>query len=129
MKTKKITKKEQEKLEVKNKLSDLLSQAIDSFHVARPDRIGYPMPIYCKLNHVSKSGMSRSISLHVVIEGELNKIDYFVSQLIDYKIDQKNGGIKISGCGMDMGFALVDQLMYSMGLGNDWQKHYRAEWL
>lgn len=125
-----MKKTELELIENKNRLSDLLSQAVESFKIARPDRIGYAMPVYAKLNHVSASGMSRSISLKINIEGELNDITFFAARVLGDKIDAKNGGIKITGCGMDMGFALYDNLMHVMGLNcSEWQKHYRLEWI
>ena len=62
------------------------------------------------LRHTSRSGMSRSISL---LKGDQD-ISYFAALAMGDKIDQKNGGIKIGGCGMDMGFALVYNLSYAL---------------
>jgi hypothetical protein len=62
------------------------------------------------LRHVSRSGMSRSISL---FHGDQD-ITYFCALAMGDKIDQKNGGIKASGCGMDMGFSLVYNLGYCL---------------
>jgi hypothetical protein len=58
------------------------------------------------LRHVSRSGMSRSIS--PVFNGE--EISYLVGPALGMKYDQKNSGLKISGCGMDMGFSIVYDL-------------------
>ena len=66
--------------------------------------------INCILRHVSRSGMSRSISL---LRGDQD-ITYYAGLVTGNRIDQKNGGIKISGCGMDMGFALVYNLSYCL---------------
>jgi hypothetical protein len=64
--------------------------------------------VYTILNHCSASGMSRSISLAIGGEkGEITKLDYWVAQVRGEHIDQKHGGLKVSGCGMDMGFHLV----------------------
>lgn len=63
------------------------------------------------LRHCSRSGMSRSISV-VSPDGEC--LDFFVSKLLGDKIDQKNGGIKVGGCGMDMGFNLIYRLSYAL---------------
>lgn len=68
--------------------------------------------VYTILRHVSKSGMSRSISI-VCVDRETNEIislDYFAHIVLDRKIDRNNGGLKIQGAGMDMGFALVYDL-------------------
>jgi hypothetical protein len=64
------------------------------------------------LRHVSKSGMSRSISLFVADKNEMVDITYHAVHLMGDKIDYAHGGIKIGGCGMDMGF----QLVYSLGM-------------
>lgn len=66
--------------------------------------------INCILRHVSRSGMSRSISL---LKGDAD-ITYFAALAMGDKIDQKHGGIKIGGCGMDMGFALVYNLSWTL---------------
>lgn len=67
--------------------------------------------VYCILNHVSSSGMSRSISLAIGgAKGEIRKLDYLVARANGEHIDDKHGGLKVSGCGMDMGFHLVYNL-------------------
>ena len=65
--------------------------------------------VYCKLDHVSKSGMMREISLYIVYKRELVCINWRASQIIGWN-QGKHGGIKVSGCGMDMGFHLVRTL-------------------
>lgn len=79
--------------------------------------------VYTILQHVSKSGMSRSITSVIPVKddatGELRiqQIDYLVKKVLDLPFDNRNGGLKISGCGMDMGYAIVHQLgcvMYPM---------------
>lgn len=66
--------------------------------------------VYTILNHVSSSGMSRSISVAIVHKGELVKLDSWIAQAKGEHIDQKHGGLKVSGCGMDLGFHLVYEL-------------------
>lgn len=62
------------------------------------------------MRHVARSGMQRSISLTIPLDGEVFALDYYAARAMDDNIDRKNGGIKIGGCGMDMGFALVYNL-------------------
>lgn len=62
--------------------------------------------IYTTVKHVSSSGMSRNIAVYTVQEGKIKDISYFVSNLIGWS-RAKDGSIKVSGCGMDMGFHLV----------------------
>lgn len=66
------------------------------------------------VTHVARSGMSRSIKCYTVHKGELRDITYAVSRVVDHPIDQNHGGIKVGGCGMDMGFALVYGLSRSL---------------
>ncbi len=76
--------------------------------------------VYTQVTHVSSSGMSRSIRLFVLStrsNGNGRKripcivdITRRAAVALDYKIDEKNGGLKMGGCGMDMGFAAVYNL-------------------
>jgi hypothetical protein len=70
--------------------------------------------IHTIVTHVARSGMQRSIKLFrtYVEDGkaEIHEISYLAARAMNDKIDQKNGGIKIGGCGMDMGFHLVYNL-------------------
>lgn len=58
------------------------------------------------LRHRSRSGMSRSIS--PVVNGE--DVSYLVAPACGLSFDRKHGGVRMGGCGMDMGFALVYDL-------------------
>lgn len=86
---------EREKMEAKERLLEILKPG---------------MQIYTVLTHVSTSGMSRSIQLKIVQDGDICDITYYAARAMGDKIDAKHGGIKIGGCGMDMGFALVYDL-------------------
>ena len=74
--------------------------------------------VSCVLRHVSKSGMSRDISL--LIAGNWSKSDKKHPEVINIshmaavamgRRHNDDGAITIGGCGMDMGFELV----YSLG--------------
>lgn len=63
------------------------------------------------VRHVSKSGMSRNISLKYVKNGELMDITYNAAMVLDWPlVEGFNRAIKVGGCGMDMGFHLVYSL-------------------
>lgn len=62
------------------------------------------------LHHVTKSGMSRSIGVLAVANGEVIDVTYLVARVTGDKVDPRYGGIKMGGCGMDMGYALVYNL-------------------
>lgn len=100
-KVKKITKKqlhEQEIEEVKTRLRAMINPG-DT--------------IYTSLKHVSRSGMYRVIRLYVMVDNHPQNIDWLASQLLE-GYDDRHEGCKASGCGMDMGFALVYHLSYSL---------------
>ena len=65
--------------------------------------------VYTVLRHVSRSGMSRSIS---VLDHDNHDVSFWVSRALGWPVDQKNYGVKVSGCGMDMGFHLVYSLSH-----------------
>lgn len=69
--------------------------------------------IYCILRHVSRSGMFRVISLHVMTEDGIRDISYPASALLE-GYSEKHSGCKASGCGMDMGLHLVMNLSYAL---------------
>jgi len=68
------------------------------------------LTIYTKVEHVSRSGMLRYISMQIVENGEIFTIRSLPNfEKAGYKFNMDNGhdGWKMGGCGMDMGFALV----------------------
>ena len=66
--------------------------------------------VYTVLRHVSRSGLQRSIQLKVVEDGDIVDISRPTAVVLDASLDAKRGGIKVSGCGMDIGYALVHAL-------------------
>ena len=69
--------------------------------------------VYTSLNHVSRSGMQRAISVYIIRNNNISDISYDVAEIIGDTMHKK-GGIKINGCGMDMGFSIVYQLSYKL---------------
>lgn len=92
---------------------------IESIEVLKTFNIVDGSRIYVKTETVAKSGMSRTVSVYVPVmdKGELfiKNISYFVAPITEQKLD-KNGNIKLSGCGMDMHYWLVSKLAREMGL-------------
>lgn len=66
--------------------------------------------VYTNLVSVSRSGMSRKISIHIVKDGQIRNITYNVGKAIDYALDRERFALKVGGCGMDMGFSVVYSL-------------------
>lgn len=82
--------------------------------------------IYTIIRSVSASGMSRQISLKVVKEGRLYDISFSVAKVLDYPLVQKaHNAVRVSGCGMDMGFHIVSSLSRVL-YGDDYK--IRQEW-
>lgn len=70
--------------------------------------------VFTILRHVSRSGMQREISCLVVDrDGNLRDITFWASRAIGWNIGT-HGGVKVGGCGMDMGFHLVSTLAYAV---------------
>ena len=65
--------------------------------------------VHTILRHVSRSGMMREIS---VIGPNNEDITWHVMHVGGYRRSDKTGGLRVSGCGMDMGFHVV----YNLGL-------------
>lgn len=73
--------------------------------------------IWTELKHVSRSGMTRYITVRLLkphtYTGECYPYDwtYVASVALGWSFNDKHRAIKVGGCGMDMGFHLV----YSLG--------------
>ena len=124
-----VTKKQQrenDKMEARERLKDLLKD----IKTRKVYRNGIPCEIpvlYTIIRHVARSGMSRSIDVIAIFEdGEHLNLSYWITNAMDLKIDQKNGGIIMTGSGMDMGFALVYNLAHAL-YGNGYA--IQQEWL
>ena len=66
--------------------------------------------VYTKIMHVSKSGMTRDIQIRKIADDYPYNWTHLAAIALDNRI--KNGGIRVGGCGMDMGFHIVYTLGY-----------------
>lgn len=64
--------------------------------------------VYCVLRSVSRSGMSRVIDFYTIKDNEPRYITHLAAMACDYRLAMN--GMKVSGCGMDMGFSVVYNL-------------------
>jgi len=80
--------------------------------------------IYTIIRHVSPSGMTREISLRMIDAGRIISLDWLVAQATGKKVGKHNG-LVVKGCGMDMGFHLVDQINHLFSPS----KKFRQEWV
>lgn len=82
------------------------------------------LTVYHSVTHVSRSGMSRSIKFYIIRDGQPLSIDYLMAASGTGSLDNKNGGIKVHGCGMDMGFNSVYNLSWHLFNGTARHKRY-----
>lgn len=103
-KEKPLTKKAQAQLEIteaRNELKALWEKAIAQ---------GNPT-LYTKLDHRSSSGMLRVITPFLIIDGRPRNVSWFAEKILGWKRDENHqGGIRVAGAGMDMGYHLYDSL-------------------
>lgn len=65
--------------------------------------------VYTSVKSVAKSGMSRTMTLHVVQDGRICGITYSAAVALG-EVQQNDSSIRVHGCGMDMGFEVVYRL-------------------
>lgn len=74
--------------------------------------------VYTVLRHVSKSGMTRGIDCYVIKDNRPRWITAYVGKAIGCPQSEndwrKQRGLRIGGCGMDMGFHVVNNLGYAV---------------
>jgi hypothetical protein len=76
--------------------------------------------VLCVLRHVSSSGMMRVIQLVMMKDNEPRYLGYNAATLLGMTYDNKREGVKVEGCGMDMGFHLVyslSRVLFPEGFG------------
>ncbi len=66
--------------------------------------------VYIVLKHVARSGMMRVIAVKILWNGDICDITYHAAVAMGESIDNKRDGVRVSGCGMDIGAALVYNL-------------------
>lgn len=82
--------------------------------------------VYCILRSVSKSGMSRRIDFYVFKDGTKYFLTNAIAEVLGlgYNTEdwRQSKGARVNGCGMDMGFACVNDLgaMLNLKIGNEW---------
>ena len=74
--------------------------------------------VYTIVDHVSRSGMSRTIRVVLMKceDGQARDIhpNYAVSAVLGYPRAKRGDGFVVGGCGMDMGFHVVHSLGYAL---------------
>ncbi len=66
--------------------------------------------VYTVCKHVSSRGMLRVIDCSVIRDGKPVIVSHLIAAYGLYKEDKRRRGVRVSGCGMDMGFSVVYNL-------------------
>lgn len=87
--------------------------------------------IYTILRRVSSSGMSRIIDMFYIQKNQHISIHFNTDKVFNYKRQNHNQemGYRVNGCGMDMGFHLVNSLSYSVSSDNKDGYYFKQEWV
>ena len=70
--------------------------------------------VYTICTHVSSSGMTRRIRTLILEKDGPREISHYVARILGHRRNDRDGGIVVGGCGMDMGFHLVNRLSYAL---------------
>lgn len=70
--------------------------------------------LYTVLKHVSRSGMLRVIDVKKPDGDSIMHLGFNVAEAVGYSWDRKKEGMRVGGCGMDMGFSVVNSLSYAL---------------
>jgi hypothetical protein len=72
--------------------------------------------VYTDVAHVSRSGMMRHIRAFVIQDKEPFPISAHVARVLGWPLNDGRSywAVKVGGCGMDMGFHLVNALSYKL---------------
>jgi len=85
--------------------------------------------VYTVLRHVSRSGMTRGIDVYILqteagygSSDDMKAVPVWITAFVGKAIDspqpmdywRKSLGLKVGGCGMDMGFHVVNSLSYAL---------------
>lgn len=85
--------------------------------------------VYCILRSVSSSGMSRRISFYAVEDGRMRFLDGYVADVLSGVTRDRKEGLRVNGCGMDMGFHVVSSLGAVLWPGGPDERALAHEWL
>jgi len=70
--------------------------------------------VFCNVTKVAASGMSRNIQFYVIEGDDLQRITHLIAGAADYPMT--DDGLRVSGCGMDMRFAVLDSVYVANNL-------------
>ena len=92
-------------------IANCKKQLVQALENAPKDANRKPV-FYVLARHVSKSGMSRVLSVYYFDQkaGRMYHLNYVAAILLNLPMDRNYEGVSVKGGGMDMGFHLISQL-------------------
>jgi hypothetical protein len=69
--------------------------------------------VYHVMRSVSRSGMRREIVSYAIVDDRMQYLSGYMARVLDMRRGKRDGLI-VNGCGMDMGFHLVNNLSYAL---------------
>jgi len=110
------------------KLEELFSK-LDEYEIKRVKWLRRTRPpLYTILRHVSNSGMFRLIDVYAITNNKPVCLTALVGKLAGYERDNKREGLRVGGCGMDMGFSVVynfSRAIFPTGFRYRTHEHHR----
>ena len=70
--------------------------------------------VYTIVRHVSRSGMSRLIDVYTIRQNRPIYLSGHVAFALGMARDHKTGALRVRGCGMDMGYHVVNSMSYRL---------------
>lgn len=70
--------------------------------------------IFTILRHRSKSGMYRAIDVYTFERNQPCRWTYTVAKALGWRYDKRHEALGVCGCGMDMGFHIINSLSYAL---------------
>lgn len=74
--------------------------------------------VYTILRHVSRSGMMRTIGIVALLvrdgKTDIRHPNYATATVLGIPRDEKSDGVRVRGCGMDMGFHVAYELSHRL---------------
>tara|TARA_Y100001963_G_C6552302_1_gene340416 strand:+ start:291 stop:626 length:336 start_codon:yes stop_codon:yes gene_type:complete len=79
---------------------------------------------FCSLKSVSNSGMYRHIQILGTHKNNIHNLSYYVAELCGFTFKDKTCSVGVSGCGMDMGFHIVNTLSHYLYSNQERGEYY-----
>lgn len=70
--------------------------------------------LWTTVTQVARSGMSRRVKVYAIKDNEPINLSSWAADVLEWRHNDSDGTITVTGCGMDVCFHLVNSLAYSL---------------